>query len=168
MHRTTELSDSRPAVITSVNLGNRSAPPKPYPIQPATALPMIPQKESDGLESVQTRNVAKRKGHAQPLAAALATATTVLYCLMLILRTGGVAVAGPVGFGDPRASSLSSPQELRQLLAVGHLRLNTEQAGHEIDAAQRDRDSQKAEQNQSDATALPFISGDFIHVVPFA
>jgi hypothetical protein len=29
MHRTTELSDSRPAVIRPVTLDNQSAPPKP-------------------------------------------------------------------------------------------------------------------------------------------
>ncbi len=112
--------------------------------------------------------MAERKGQAQPLAAALATATTVLCCLMLRILAGMVAAAGTVWFGDPHASSLSSPQELRQLLAVGHLSLYTEQVGHEVNDCQRYRDSQKAEQNQNDSTALPFISSDFIHFVSFA
>ena len=42
----------------------------------------------------------ERKGQAQPLAAALATASTVLCRLMLILLTGAVAVACTVWFGE--------------------------------------------------------------------
>jgi len=42
----------------------------------------------------------ERKGPAQPLAAALATATTVLCRLMLMLLTGAVAVACTVWFAD--------------------------------------------------------------------
>ena len=38
--------------------------PKQHPIQPATAPPMIPQKESDGLESGHTQNAAERHGSA--------------------------------------------------------------------------------------------------------
>ena len=44
--------------------------------------------------------LAQRKGQAQPLAAALATATTVLCCLMLMLLTGAVAVAYTVLFAN--------------------------------------------------------------------
>jgi hypothetical protein len=38
-------------------------------------------------------DLGERKGQAQPLAAALATATTVLYRLMVMLLIGAVAVA---------------------------------------------------------------------------
>lgn len=50
----------------------------------------------------------ERKGQAQPLAAALATATTVLCSLMLMLLTGAVAVAWTAWFGSLISCSESS------------------------------------------------------------
>jgi hypothetical protein len=36
--------------------------------------------------------------------------------------------------------------------------------GHEIDYGEGNRDSQDAEQNQKNSAAVPFVSGDFIHM----
>ena len=61
----------------------------------------------------------ERKGQAQPLAAALATATTVLCGLMLTLLTGAVAVACTVWFSDPNVPlSKHSGQLSRELAAT--------------------------------------------------
>jgi hypothetical protein len=63
--------------------------------------------------------------------------------------------------------SLSRAQELRQLLAVGYLRFDSEQVGDEIHDRHRYRNPQQAEHNQDDATALPLVSSNFIHIESF-
>jgi hypothetical protein len=59
--------------------------------------------------------------------------------------------------------SLPRLQELRQLRAVGNLRLNLQETRHEIHDPYWNRDHKETQQSQDEQTSMPFISCDFVH-----
>jgi hypothetical protein len=59
--------------------------------------------------------------------------------------------------------SLSRAQKIGEFLAIGHFGFDAQKVVHEIDDGAWDGNAEQAKQSQNDHTALPFVSGDFIH-----